>query len=176
MRGTYHEYDGDLRLKMARSIDDIGLAATSRKFSCELGHDVSKNTLKSIQKSYHKQVRETGDPTKITTLPKGAQGRPTMLPSRIDGQVLRSVQALRENGAVVNWRITLAAAVGIVRTIQPSLLAEHRGSLTLSDSWAESFPRRENYIKRKATKAAKKLPEDFEIVRKEFHDRFAQVV
>ena len=116
---------------MARSIDDIGLAATSRKFSCELGHDVSKNTLKSIQKSYHKQVRETGDPTKIKTLPKGAQGRPTMLPSRIDGQVLRYVQALRENGAAVNRRITLAAAVGIVRTIQPSLLAEHGGSLTL---------------------------------------------
>ena len=99
-----------------------------------------------------------------------------MLPSCIDGEVLRYVQALRENGAVVIRHITLVPAVGIVRTIQSSLLAKHGGSLTLSDSWAESFLRRENYIKRKATKAAKKLPEDFEIVRKGFHDRFAQVV
>ena len=49
-RGPYHSYDGNLRLKMARSIDNVGLAETAGKFTVELGHDVSMNTLKSIQK------------------------------------------------------------------------------------------------------------------------------
>ena len=82
-RGPYHQYDGDLRLKMARSIDSIGLAETGRKFTTELGHNMSLNALKSIQQSYRADVKRVGDPTAIKSLAKGAQGRPTMLPGHI---------------------------------------------------------------------------------------------
>ena len=98
-----------------------------------------------------------------------------MLPTRIDAQVLKYVQALRHGGAIVNRRITLAAAVGIVRKVQPSLLSEHGGPFSLSDSWAESL-RRGNYVKRKGTKSAKKLPKDFDTIRSGFLERFSKVV
>ena len=77
---------------MARSIDSIGLAETGRKFTTELGHNVSLNTLKSIQQSYRAEVKRVGDPTAIKSLEKGAQGRPTMLPGHIDA-VIKSLRA-----------------------------------------------------------------------------------
>ena len=62
----------------------------------------------------------------------------------------------------------------------PSLLRKNGGSLEIvgkgGRSWCESFLRRANLVKRKATKAAKKLPEDFEQVKAAFLQNISAVV
>ena len=55
----------------------------------------------------------------------------------------------------------IAAAKDIVSHKNPGLLEERGGPLNLGQSWAESFLCRHRYVKRKATKAARKLPENY---------------
>ena len=61
----------------------------------------------------------------------------------------------------MNRSIVIAAARGIISHQNPGLLKEHGGSIDLGRKWAESFLFRHGYVKRKATKAARKLPHDF---------------
>ena len=55
----------------------------------------------------------------------------------------------------------IAAAKGIIAHKNPGLLKDYGGSVELGKKWAESFLLRRGYVKRKATKAARKLPTDF---------------
>ena len=64
-------------------------------------------------------------------------------------------------GGIVNRAIVIAAARGIVEHNNPSLLCEHGGTIQLGKKWADSLMTRMNYVKRKATKAARKVPVDF---------------
>uniref|UniRef100_A0A1X7UVX2 HTH CENPB-type domain-containing protein n=1 Tax=Amphimedon queenslandica TaxID=400682 RepID=A0A1X7UVX2_AMPQE len=78
-----------------------------------------------------------------------------------DQDVSRYIKSLREAGGIVNRSIVIAAAKGIVSHKNPVLLKEHGDPISISSSWAESFLRRIGYVKRKGTKAAHKLPENF---------------
>ena len=83
----------------------------------------------------------------------------------VDKQVLLYTKALRDAASVANRKIIIVAALGIIHLQCPSLLAEHGGPFDLTAgnarSWCESFAKRANLVKRKSTKAAKKLPGDF---------------
>jgi hypothetical protein len=68
----------------------------------------------------------------------------------------------------VNRSIAIATAKGVVKAHNPSLLAENGGSVSLGRKWAESLFKRMNFVKRKATKAARKLPKDFDELKAEF--------
>ena len=81
----------------------------------------------------------------------------------VDRQVMAYVKAKRDAGAKVNRKIVVACALSIVQAMPPSLLKEHGGFMDfLKDgrSWTDSFLSRANLVLRKATKSAKKLPED----------------
>ena len=71
------------------------------------------------------------------------------------------IKQLRPAGGIVNCNIVIAAAKGFISHKRPSLLKEHGGSLDLTKKWAESFLRCRGFVKRKATKAARKLPPDY---------------
>ena len=70
-RSHYHVYDADVRLQMAKSAVSRGIAATCRKFSAELKHDVPMSTVKSIKNAYLQRVAEEVDPSRVKTLEKG---------------------------------------------------------------------------------------------------------
>ena len=155
-RSRYFVYEPELRLRIAKSVDSIGLTSTARKFSGELGHVVSKTTVQSIRKSYLQQVAKAVDPAKVISLPSNARGRPLLLGPILDGCVRDYVEATRLAGGIVSRSIVVAAAKGIVRSKEPSLLKENGGNVELGETWAVSLLRRANYVKRKGTKAAKK--------------------
>lgn len=159
-RGPYHADNGKLRLKMARSVDAIGLKATATTFTAELDHELSMNTLKSMQQLYWEEIKHTGDPRKMKrssaqeTSQNGepskglkidqpmlpdrikaqAQGRPMVLPGCIEFQALPYVQVTRECGGIMNRRLLCASTVEVVKATQPSLLRQHKGSLDFGDS------------------------------------------
>lgn len=60
--------------------------------------------------------------------------------------------------------ILLAAARGIVIHRDQSLLKEYGGTVELKKSWAFSFLARHGYVKRKSTRTARKVPDDFEAI------------
>ena len=70
-----------------------------------------------------------------------------------DAEVAKYVGSLRVAGGIVNRSIVIAAAKGIVSHGNPSLLKEHGGPINIVGC--------HSYVKRKATKAARKQPADF---------------
>ena len=111
-------------------------------------------------KSYLLKLRAGDDPDAITELPHATLGRPLLI-GEFDDQVFEYIKQLRAAGGIVNCNIVIAAAKGFISHKRPSLLKEHGGSLDLTKKWAESFLRRRGFVKRKATKAARKLPPDY---------------
>ena len=69
-----------------------------------------------------------------------------------------------------------AVAKGIVAHSNPSQLQEQGGHLQIGVKWAESFLSRRGYVKRKATKAARKLPPNFEDLKAAFLQRICSEV
>ena len=113
-----------------------------------------------MKKAYLVLLQKEKDPDKIKGLPHASRGIPLLLWD-YNKDVASYIKSLRAAGGIVNRSIVIAAAKGIVSYKNPALLKEHGGPLHLERSWAELFLRRLGYVKHKATKAARKLPEDF---------------
>ena len=62
-------------------------------------------------------------------MPTKPPGRPLFLGAELDAKVLTYLSAIRDIGGVVNRKVAMACALGIIR--EPSLLKEHGGSLKL---------------------------------------------
>ena len=79
-------------------------------------------------------------------------------------------------GGGVNRSIVIVAAKGILACKNPTFLPENGGSLHLDRGWAQSFMKRMNLVKWKATKAARKIPPDFDSIKKDFLRRISETV
>jgi hypothetical protein len=91
----------------------------------------------------------------------------------MDSQVQDYIRKLRKAGGIVNRSIILAAATGIVKHEKPTLLREFGGQVELGRTWAESLMKRMGMVKRKSTKAARKVPVNFDELKREYLDRIS---
>ena len=73
-----------------------------------------------------------------------------------------------------------SVALRLTQLHKPSLLQENGGCVNLSDSscrpWTNSFLQRNNLVKRKATKAAKMVQENFEEIKTNFLSEITEAV
>ena len=76
---------------------------------------------------------------------------------------------------ILNGSILIAAANGIIAHKNPGLLKGYGGSLEPGKKWAASFLIRKGYVKRKAPKAARKLPHDFSDLKQNYLRRIQEV-
>ena len=60
---------------------------------------------------------------------------------------------MRESGAVINYSVMEAVAIGIITANDRTLLAANGGHIKLGLKWCESLTTRLNFVKRKATTA-----------------------
>eukprot|EP00117_Sycon_ciliatum_P020085 scpid79137/ scgid18001/ len=109
-------------------------------------------------------------PESVTSLPNQPGGRPLLLPTDIDIRVKRHLYAIRDAGGIVNRRVAIGTGIGCIRAMRPALLQE------LGKPWADSLLRRIDFVKRKATKAARKLPGNFTELKSDFHRRVTSIV
>ena len=65
---------------------------------------------------------------------------------------------------------------GIIAHKNAALLKEHGGPIEIGIKWTESFLKCRGYVKRKATKAARKLPPNFEDLKSVFLQRIRSEV
>jgi hypothetical protein len=175
-RGCYHRYDDKTRANMAKYANEHGLKAASVHFSGLLGHNVSYTTIQSIQKHFKRQLTTIPDPCGIECLPPAKRGRPLLLGEELDAQVCRHLTAIRKAGGIVNRRITISTALGIIRARKPSLLIENGGVVNVNKFWADSILARLQMTRRRGTKAAKKLPENFDEMKANFLERISSKV
>ena len=104
----------------------------------------------------------------ITKLESAPRGPPLLLGKEMDVQVQEYVKSLLESGGVVNSRIVMAGAEGIVKSYDSNLLQENGGHIVLSKSWAKSILGRMGYVKRRASTKAKVHAADFDVLKAQF--------
>ena len=175
-RGKYHHYDAEMRAKIAKHACEYGNKSASVKFTQELGHCVSESSVRNMKKAYFQKLKSVPDPADITSSPQAALDRPLLVGSELDADIVEYVRALRLARGIVNRSIVQAAAKGIIAHKNAAPLKEHGGPIEIGIKWTESFLRRRGYVKRKATKAARKLPPNFEDLKSVFLQRIRSEV
>jgi len=76
------------------------------------------------------------------------------------------LRKLRDAGGIINRNIVQATAKGLAAKRNANIPEKH-----FSRSWAASLMSRMGLVKRKGTKAARKLPSDFEEQKTHYHRR-----
>ena len=114
----YNSYDEHTRLKIARSAMKIGINKTARKFS-----NLNESSVCGM-KMFHLQRLGLPD-CKIHSLPHLPRGAQLMLGPDIDNALQKWTRHVCVNGGVINNRIVMGAAEGIVKKLQPSILKSH---------------------------------------------------
>ena len=182
-RGSYYFYDAKSRAWMARYAEVHGLAAAARAAEKKFGHPVTKSSIQSIRNSFRRKLamNPTKEPDEIEEFPQQQRGRPLLIGPDLDSRVIKYLRTIRESGGVVNRKIVQGCARGIILEHRPSLLRENGGPLDLSSSgngrsWSNSLLERARMVKRKSTKAAKKLPADFDDQKERFLSRIGAAI
>ena len=123
-----------------------GSRPTAKKFG------LSESTVRGFIKSMRERQLENPN-EELVTVPQKEIGRHTLLPTEIDQKVMEMINTMRESGAVVNYNILTAVAVGIVTANDRTMLRENGGTIEFGRKWCESMFKRLGYVKRKSTTA-----------------------
>ena len=127
---------------------------TTRVFTEKLGFAVNESTVRGMKKAHVSKKRTLEDDC-VQSLPKRPRG-------------------VREAGVIINVRIVMATAQGILYRFARSKLAENGGHITITKTWAQSLLRRMGFVKRKGMKGTKTVPADYHEVREAFQGRMAE--
>ncbi|CAN7981646.1 unnamed protein product [Ixodes pacificus] len=132
-RGPYSAYNDELRCKIGKYAAENGTIAAVRKFSDGREKLLNESTVRGMKASYI-QACKSCHSKELATLPGKLRGVKPVL-GNLDDDVRAYIVELREGGGVINSRICIAAALGIVRVTKPTLLPEFGGTLVLDRPW-----------------------------------------
>ena len=95
---------------------------------------MSRSSAKSMKKAYEAELRkrrrcDVAGFEEITDLPVMKRGRKLLIGEDLDQKVQLYLKKVREGGGAVSARIAMAAARGILRKCNRSMLAENGGPI-----------------------------------------------
>lgn len=169
-----YRYTATVRADIGKYACRHGARAASSHFSRKLGEKINKSTVHSIKLGYLKCLNEKcadSSDDEIAELPHKKRGRHLLLGNKMDEQLQLYLKKVRQQGGIITASVAVAAARGIVMTVDRRQLAEFGGHIKLSREWAYHLLDRMKFVKRKATTAKSKLAvENFEAVKDDFLD------
>ena len=118
--------------------------------------------------------KRAGKDMTIEKLPEKKTGR-LMLGETLDKEVQAYIQETRKVGGVVNARIAIDCATGILRRRNSNLFAVNGGHVVLTKEWARNILHRLGYVKRKSNSKAKVTPDDFTQLKSNFWQTYVQL-
>ena len=171
-RGSYKSkaLDPAQRCEIGTCASEHGISTAQKKFG------VPRTTVWKLKKRYEKEKENSVGKLPIVKLDRQKRGRPTILGAFIDGLVCQYVLALRSSGGVVNGKIVRAVAHALVLFYNPSAVKENGGSIVINRGVSKSIFRRMDFTKRKGTKTAKKLPENFADIKTKYLLEISQCI
>ena len=175
-RKPYNRYTADQRLEMAEYAEKHGPGSAAKRFTKVYGRIIDESSVRYITKKYRQLKSSAADEGDITSLPSSKRGRPLLLGEELDEEVVRMIENLRQAGGVVTGPVVVGLGNGVVTHHNRNLLAQNGGHIELSKTWSTSILRRMNFVKRRGTKAARKVPDDFPNIKSSFLDRIRDAV
>ena len=167
------------RAAIGKYAAENGTAKAVKKFKAT--HDVGESTVRWFKKKYLEEVQKRAPGTEleeVKSLPGHKRGRNVMLGEELDGKIQSYVKALRTAGTPTGSSVVMAAAEGLVKAYDRTILVEYGGQVAITKSWAMSLLGRMGYVKRKAT--TKSTPgmsdKEFEEVKANFLKQIARMV
>ena len=164
-RHPYLKISPEQKAIIARYAANHGIIKAVRQFSKDFpDNSLKETTIRGWKKTYLKELssrKKAGKDMTIEKLPEKKTGRPLMLGDTLDKEVQAYIQETRKVGGVVNARIAIACATGILRRRNSNLLAVNGGHVVLTKEWARYLLHRLGYVKRKSNSKAKVTPTDF---------------
>ena len=115
--------------------------------------DLGESTVRLFKKKYLEAVKQRaaqGDSSSAISIPSKRMGRPLTL-GDLDPKVQQYIRALRQAGAPVGTTVIIAAAKGIVMSVDQTMLVENGGHIQMTKTWAQSLMHRMELVKRKAS-------------------------
>ncbi len=165
---AYSTHPPEFRAKVAKYALQHNNSRAAKHFSTtekKVGESTVCNWVKELKKQ---MAADNVDYNDVKALKAGDKGRPTLLPKFIDTMVQQHIKKLRLAGGIVNRKIAIATARGLVTHHDRTLLQENGGYILLGRSWSESLFQRMGYVQRKGTKAGRKLPNDFSAIKEKY--------
>ena len=171
-RQSYLKILSEQKAFIARYAANHGIVNAIRWFSKDFPENsLKESTIRGWKKAYLKELsllKKAGKDMGIGKLPEKKTGRPLMLGETLDKEVQAYIQETRKVGGVVNARIAIACATGILRRRNSNLLAVNDGHVVLTKGWARYILHRLGYVKRKSNSKAKVTPDDFTQLKSNF--------
>ena len=135
-RQPYLKISPEQKAIIARYAANHGIVNAIRQFSKDFPESsLKESTIRGWKKAYLKELssrKRAGKDMTIEKLPEKKTGRPLMLGETLDKEVQAYIQETRKVGGVVNTRIAIACATGILRRRNSNLLAVNDGHVVLT--------------------------------------------
>lgn len=164
-RGSYQHYTPDQKAKTARYATVNGPAKSAKYFSEKMGLKINESSIRTIRQQY--LLRQKPSTESLNEITPKRRWRPKLLGDELDKTVCDYIKDLRKAGGVINTNIVQSLGRGVTISEDPTLL----DTIYLSRKWARSIMERMDFKKRKATKGVKHLPDDFDIIKRQYLDR-----
>ena len=152
-RGTYQKYTPKEKAEISSYAAMHGTTATVRHFKDGFPQ-LKWTTINDWKKAMvvaTKQAAKSGNPVQINKFEEKKRGRPSILFEDVTRDIKRYITTMRDAGGVVNTRIVIAAATGILQRKDPSILHCNGGHIDLQKSWAKYLLKKMDFVKRRAT-------------------------
>lgn len=111
-----HRYEDEERLEIAKYANTHGSSAAAKKFSSP-SRKIDESTVRNWRTKFRKVLsQESATPQDITLkqMELSPRGAPPLLGRRLDQKVQAHVRSIRAAGGVINRKILIATATGIV--------------------------------------------------------------
>ena len=100
-------------------------------------------------------------PAEVQELLCRKEGRPLLLPDKLDHQVHQYIKELCTRGVVINSVIVIAIAKGIIMNKDANLLSCNGGGINVTTDWAKSLLTHMGFVERKAAARQKWMLANF---------------
>ena len=188
-RGPYLSLTPAQKYEIGKRAAEHGVTASIRLYKKKYPHlSLKETTVRRLKNSYKEYIKvapaaqasvslKNGDKEAfVHELPSKKVGRPLMTGDETDKQVQHYITELRKRGCIINTTVAIAVGEGILLNKDANLLAANGGGINLTKDWAKYLFRRMGLVKRKGNTKAKVELEQFDEIKRMFHQDIRSAV
>ena len=179
-RGPYLHLTPAQKFQIGKRASEHGTTNALRYYKATFPDlpELKETSVRRFKDAYRENLKKRvrcDNADELKELPNKKMGRPLLVGEDIDQQVKEYLKFLRKKGSVVNTVVAIAAAEGVIKSIDANLLAYDENGIRVNEtgieltkSWAKSLLHRMGMVKRRVSSKAKVDVENFDRIKEGF--------